>query len=375
MTAGLVALRGLVLKELRQIRADPRMIPVLVVAPVLQLLIFGYAANLDVATSRVAVVDQDGTAESRALAARFAGSSSFERVATLGDASTAEAMLARGEADLALVVPAGFARSRDGAAVQLVVDGADSTSAQIGLSSALGLLRAIGAEAAARASAAGGAEPAPSVEVRTTVLYNPEFRSRWFMIPGVLALVLLVVTLIATSMAVVREKELGTFELLAVSPVSRATLLAGKLVPFAAFGLLDTALVLAVSTSWFGVPLRGSVLLLLLATFPFVLCTLGLGLLVSTISSTQQQAMMTGVFLVMLPLVYFSGFIFPVESMPRLVRPLTELDPLRHLLLVLRGVMLRGVGAAELWAPIAKLAAIGIGVFVAAAAAFRKRAA
>ncbi len=376
MTGALVPLRGLVLKELRQIRADPRMIPVLVVAPLLQLLIFGYAANLDVANARVVVVDRDRGAASRALLDRLQGSPSLELVGAAPDGPAAERLLERGQADLVLTIPADFGAAAAGegrAALEVVVDGSDSTSAQIALASATGLLEAASAELAAGRAAAAGAGGAPPLEARTLVLYNPEFRSRWFMVPGVLALVLLIVTLIATSMAIVREKEIGTFELLAVSPVSRPVLLAGKLLPFAGFGLLDGVLVLAVSTFWFGVPMRGSVLLLLGAAFPFVLCSLGLGLLVSTLSRTQQQAMMTGVFFVMLPLIYFSGFVFPVESMPRVVQPFTELDPLLHLLVILRGVMLRGAGVAALWPAIAKLAAIGAVTFAAAVLLFRKR--
>ncbi|WP_242343355.1 ABC transporter permease [Anaeromyxobacter terrae] len=363
MTAGGVALRGLVLKELRHIRHDPRMLVVLIVAPLVQLLIFGYAANLDVASARMVLVDEDHTPASRALVAHFAASPSFELVGAAPDASAAEAALARGEADLALTVPAGFGRALgrgERVALQLAADGADSVAAQISLADASGLVASLG-----------GAPGA--VDVRRRVLYNPEFRSRWFLVPGVLALVLLVVMTIATSMAVVREKEMGTFELLAVSPVSRSTLLMGKLLPFAVIGLVDSILVLLVSRLWFGVPLRGSAVLLLAASFPFALCALGLGLLVSTVSRTQQQAMMTSVFLVMFPMIYFSGFVFPVESMPRPVAPLTELDPLRHHLLVLRAVMLRGAGVAVVAAPVAKLAALGGSVFALAVALFRKR--
>ncbi len=357
-----VALRGLVVKELRHVRHDPRMLVVLVVAPIVQLLIFGYAANLDVASARVVVVDEDRSARSRALARAFGASPSFELLGGAADAAAAEARLARGEADLALAIPRGFGTALErgeGATLQLTVDGADSVAAQISISAAAGLV-------------AGGAG-APGIELRRSVLYNPEFRSRWFLVPGVLAMILLVVMTLATSMAVVREKEMGTFELLAVSPVSRATLLAGKLLPFAAIGLVDAILVLAVSRFWFGVPLRGSAVLLLAATFPFGLCALGLGLLVSTASRTQQQALMTSVFLVMFPMIYFSGFVFPVESMPPGVWVLAELDPLRHLLLVLRGVMLRGVGPGAIAAPVVKLVVLGAGVFALAVALFRKR--
>lgn len=376
--SSLVPLGGLVRKELRQIRADPRMIPILVVAPLLQLVIFGYAATMDVTRARVAVLDHDASPESRELANRFAASDSFQLAGHVADGAAAEALLAAGRADLALIVPARWGRDLAAGApaeVQLLVDGTESTSASIGISGATGLLASLAREVAARrlAQADAEAQPPGGVEVRRLVLYNPDFKSRFFMVPGILAVVLLIVTMIATSMAVVREKELGTFEQLVVTPVTRPTLLAGKLLPFAAFGLLDGALVLLVSRWWFEVPLRGSALFLMGAAVPFVLCTLGLGLLVSTVSRTQQQAMMTAVFIVILPMIYFSGMVFPIESMPAVVQPFTEAVALKHLLLVLRGVMLRGAGLAELWPAVAKLAAIGVGTFALAATLFQKR--
>lgn len=373
--SALVPLRGLMLKELRQIRSDRAMIPVLLVAPVLQLLIFGYAATMDVTRARVAVLDLDRTPESRAMGERLGASDSFELAARVPTAAAADALLERGKADLAFVIPAGLGQAMSAgepAAVQLLVDGTESTSASIGITGATTLIEALAAEAGARR----GDEvqpPRPSVEVRRQVLYNPDFKSRFFMVPGVLAVVLLIVTLMATAMAVVKEKELGTFEMLVVTPVTRSILLAGKLIPFAVFGLVDSILVVLVSRFWFEVPLRGSTLLLLGSALPALLCTLGLGLLVSTISRTQQQAMVTALFLVMLPLLYFSGFIFPIESMPRLVQPVTEVDALTHLLEILRGVMLRGAGLAELWPSLAKLTAIGAITFAAAVAFFQKR--
>jgi ABC-2 type transport system permease protein len=328
---------------------------------------------MDVARARVAMVDRDGSPASRALAARIQASDSFTLVGHAAAAGDAEARLLAGSADLAITVPAGHGRELAAgrpAEVQVVVDGTESTTATIGIAGAAGLLGSLAAQGAGERLD----DPGPTgVEVRRLVLYNPDFRSRLFMVPGMLAIVLLIVTLIATAMAVVKEKELGTFEMLAVTPVTRSTLLAGKLLPFAAFGLLDSVLVLLLSRYWFDVPMRGSVLLLLGVAFPWVLCTLGLGLLVSTISRTQQQAMMTALFLVMLPLIYFSGFVFPIESMPRLVQPITEADPLKHLMLVLRGVMLRGAGLAELWPPILKLTAIGGLTFGASVVLFRKR--
>jgi len=371
----LVPLRGLMRKELRQIRSDRVMIPVLVLAPVLQLFIFGYAATMDVTRARVAVLDLDRTPESRAVAERLGASDSFELTARVPTAAAAEALLARGKADLAFIIPAGLGQAMSAsepAEVQLLVDGTESTSASIGIAGASTLIQGLAAEGEARRAAELESARA-SVEVRRQVLYNPDFKSRLFMVPGVLAVVLLIVTLMATAMAVVKEKELGTFEMLVVTPVTRSILLAGKLIPFAIFGLLDSVLVLLVSRFWFQVPLRGSALLLLGAALPTLLCTLGLGLLVSTISRTQQQAMVTALFLVMLPLLYFSGFIFPIESMPRLVQPVTEVDALTHLLEILRGVMLRGAGLGELWLSLAKLTAIGAITFAASVALFRKR--
>ena len=368
---GFIALRGLIVKELRQAFSDPKMIPLLVVGPVLQLVLFGYAATLDVATARVVVVDPDRSAESRALARRFAAADSFEFEGYVASPGLAAGSITRGEADVALVVGQGYGRSVAGGratSVQLLVDGTDSTSASVSIAGATGLVQSLSAELAQT----GGAGPG-RVVARSRVLYNPELKSRTFMVPGVLALVLLIVTMIATAMAVVREKETGTLEQLVVTPVSRSTLLAGKLIPFALFGLVDTFLVLVLSRTLFQVPFEGSVWLLLANVPAFLACTLGLGLLVSTISRTQQEAMMTALFLVMLPMIYVSGFVFPIESMPGPVQPLTELVPVRHFLVILRGVMLKGAGARELWPSIAKLAGLGVVTFGASVALFHKR--
>ena len=368
---GLIALRGLVVKELRQAFSDPKMIPLLVVGPVLQLVLFGYAASLDVATTRMVVVDPDGTSASRALARKFAAADSFEFQGERATAGLAAQAILRGEADVALLVGEGYGRAVANGkptAVQLLVDGTDSTSASVSIAGATGLVQSLSAELAqVDGPGLGG------VVARSRVLYNPELKSRTFMVPGVLALVLLIVTMIATAMAVVREKESGTLEQLVVTPVSRSTLLAGKLIPYALFGLVDTVFVLVLSRFWFQVPFEGSLWLLLANVPAFLACTLGLGLLVSTLSSTQQEAMMTALFLVMLPMIYVSGFVFPIESMPAWVQPLTELVPVRHFLVVLRGVMLKGAGAAELWPSMVKLAGLGVVTFGASVALFHKR--
>jgi ABC-2 type transport system permease protein len=378
--SGAVALRGLVRKELRQVRGDRRMLQILVVAPVIQLFVFAYAANLDVATTKVAVLDRDRSPESRALAARVRASDQLELVGEVGSDAEAEAWIGRGDAEIVVSVPAGYGRalaSDDGeTSVQLMIDGSNSVPASVGGTAVTGLVqrlaRRVGEERLARLGAEAPDLPA-SLAVRTRVLYNPELRSRLFLVPGILGTILMLVTLIATSMAIVRERELGTLEQLVVTPVSRPVLVAGKLIPFALFGFVDSTAVLAIAHFWFKVPLEGSVVLLLASVVPFLLSTLGLGLIVSTISRTQQQAMMTAVFFVMLPMIYLSGFVFPIESMPALIQPVTLVVPLRHFLVVVRAVMLKGAGLHELAVPLLQMTALGLVIFGSAVALFRKR--
>ncbi len=379
-SAGAIAFAGLVMKELRQVRSDPRILPLLVVAPLVQLVVLAYAANLDVATARVLVVDQDGSAEAREIAQRLPNTGSFEIWSTTDDPRRIDDALNRGDADVALTLPKGLGRTLGHgrpATVQLTVDGSDSTAASIALGAAGGLTQRLSREWSLVPSLPIASEAATQrtpVELVSRVLYNPDLRSRIFMVPGVLAMVLLVVTMIATSMAIVREKELGTLEQLVVTPISRTVLLAGKLVPFLLFGLVDSVVVLLVTRYWFEVPFVGSVAFLFANLAPYLASTLGLGLLVSTVSRTQQQAMMTALFLVMMPMLYLSGFVFPVESMPAVVRPLTEIVPLRHFLVILRGVMLKGAGLTALWPSVVKLWLIGLVTFAAAVALFQKRA-
>jgi ABC-2 type transport system permease protein len=208
-------------------------------------------------------------------------------------------------------------------------------------------------------------------EVR--VWFNPRLESRDFMIPGILALLLLVVTTNLSSMAIVREKELGTLEQLNVTPIARWELIAGKLLPYAVLGMVDVLLVIAVAVGWFEVPLRGSVLLLLAMCAVYLLTTLGLGLFVSTISATQQQAMITTSFFFLLPMVFLSGFIFPIENMPEAIQPFTYLIPLRYFLVILRGIFLKGVGLETLWPDALALFAWGVGILVLATLRSSKR--
>ncbi len=207
------------------------------------------------------------------------------------------------------------------------------------------------------------------------VWFNPELESRYFMIPGILALLLLVITTNLSLMAIVREREVGTLEQLNVTPIARWELIAGKLLPYGLIGLVDVLLVVAVALVWFEVPLRGSFLLLLALCVVYLMTTLGLGLFVSTISATQQQAMMTSSFFFLIPMVFLSGFVFPIENMPAWIQPVTYLSPLRYFLVILRGIFLKGIGLETLWPQAAALLAWGVGILTLAVLRSSKRSA
>jgi ABC-2 type transport system permease protein len=322
------------------------------------------------------VADGDRTAESRELVARFDASPNFTVVDTVTTVAHIERYLERGDAWMALSIPAGYHReveARRPVAVQVIADGSDSNSTTVALGYATNLIGAYAQELALAAPAAG---PAPAgIDARIRVWFNPQLESRHFMVPGVLALVLLVITTNLAAMAIVREKELGTLEQLNVTPLRRWELIAGKLLPYALIGLIDVFLVVSVAIFWFEVPLRGSLPLLVSLTAVYVLCTLSLGLFISTISETQQQAMMTAVFFFLMPMLYLSGFIFPIENMPAVIQPITYLIPLRYYLVIVRGIFLKGIGLELLWPQAAALAAWGAIVLSLAVARSRKRAA
>jgi ABC-2 type transport system permease protein len=375
----------IVVKEFLQLEQDRRMIPVIFVAPVLQLVIFGFAVNTDVSHVPIVLVDQDRTAASRELVDRFTSSSYFELVGTEASVSAIDGWLVAGRAQAALVIEAGYgAGGADGRAsrVQLVVDGSDAGPATVALGYGAAVVAAAGNDRLARSLRAAGGEAgvdpaapprAGRTELAPRVWYNPDLLSRWFYVPAVLAMILMIMTMLLSAMAVVREKEIGTMEQIMVTPIRSWQLIAGKLLPFAAIGLVQVFLVTGVAVFGFGVPLRGSFLLLLLLTQLFVLNTLGLGLLVSTVVRTQQQAMMTAAFTMMLPMVYLSGLIFPIENMPPAIQYVTYAIPLRYYADIIRGIFLRGSGLDVLWPQALTLAVMGLAILAVASLRFRKR--
>lgn len=369
-----------ILKEVLQLRQDRKMIPVMIVGPIMQLLALGFAANLDVNLVPTLLVDQDRTPESRRLAERFGGSGYFALVGSVDTAEAVEPWLVDGRAQLALVVPAGYgadvAAGRR-ARLQVIADGSDANSAVLGLGYASRLVAGLGGELVQRTlraqpQARARLARAGRVELVPRVFYNPDLKSRWFYVPAVLAMVLMLVTMMLPSMAVVREKEIGTLEQISVTPLRPWQLILGKLVPFVVIGLLDTLLITGLARLVFGVPLNGSLLTLLCLTLLYILNTLGLGLLVSTLVSNQQQAMMASAFVLMVPMIYISGLIFPIENMPAVFQVASLATPVRYYGNVVRGVFLRGAGWDVLWTDGAALLGMGVVILTLASLRFRK---
>ena len=364
----------LIRKEFQELRRNPRMVRVLLVAPVLQLILLGYAATTDVKNVPTLVVDADRTPASRDLIGCFEGSPYFSIVGVTSNNQDINTALERRTAWLALSIPAGYGEAIGNGTpvtVQLIADGTDSNSTTVGLAYATSLI----AEKAVDVAVARVGRPGRvlgSLEGRTRVWFNPQLLSQHFMVPGVLALLLMITTGVLGAVAVVREKELGTLEQLNVTPLKRWELIVGKLLPFGLLGVIQVFLVVGVAVLWFQIPLRGSFLLLFALSLVYLTCTLGLGLLVSTISGTQQQAMMTAVFFFMIPMIYLSGFIFPIENMPAIIQPLTYLIPLRYYLVIVRGIFLKGVGLESFWREAVLMLAWGVTVLTLATLRSRK---
>jgi ABC-2 type transport system permease protein len=359
-------------KEFLELRQNPRIFGIVIVAPIIQLTVLGYAANMDVRNVPVVVADGSRTASSRTLIARFEGSPYFRVLDTVTTVREIDPYIERGQAWLAIAIPTDYERriAEGGTArLQLVADGSDANSTSLALGYASNLIAAHAEELLA---ARPPGRPTGGVEARIRVWFNPELLSRDFYIPGVLALLLLVVTANLSSMAIVREREIGTYEQLSVTPLTRRALILGKLLPYGLIGMIDVFLVIAVAVLWFEIPLLGSPLLLIAMSALYLMATLGLGLFVSTMSETQQQAMMTTVFVFLMPMIYLSGFIFPIENMPYAIQLVTYLIPLRYFLVIVRGIFLKGVGLDVLWPEAAALAAWGIVVLALAVSRSRK---
>ncbi len=363
-------MKHIVIKEFLQVLRDKRMRFFLFVPPLIQLFMFGYVVTMDVNNISTALLDLDKSSESRELARRFESSGYFTINRTPASVEELRELLDRGEVLCAIQIKREFSddlKKRIPTDVQVIVDGTYSNTALIALSYANGIIAKFSQDRTLPIIRTGTA-----IDLRTSVWYNPDLKSRNYYVPGVIASIIMLVSLMLTSMAVVREREVGTMEQLMVTPIRPIELMLGKTLPFAAISFIDMLLVTAVGTLWFDIPIRGSLVLLLAGTAIYLLSVLGTGLFISTISKTQQQALMAAMFFNM-PAILLSGFAFPIENMPKIFQYITYVNPLRYFLTIIRGVFLKGNGIAILWPPMAALFLVGIVVFALSSLRFRKR--
>jgi len=359
-------------KEALHIRRDPRSLFLAIGLPIILVLIFSYAINYDIRHAPIGVLDQDRTVLSRDLISRTQSNEYFDLRVLLDDYAQADGLLKTGLVRLVIVIPANFAKDVErgaDAAVQLLVDGSNNNTALITLGYVSKLIQKFIADIFAERLASRGGPAAggiPMVEARTRVWYNPELKTTNFIVPGLFAVVMMVMTAMLTSLTVAREWENGTMEQLISSPVRGGEIIIGKLIPYFGLGMIQVLLIVLTGTFVFGVPLRGNLLGLFTVCAVFLFCGLGIGLLVSIIAKNQQLAYTVAILTTMLPAFLLSGFISPIASMPRIIQIVTYIVPARYFLTALRGIFLKGYGFGQIWTEIAILAAFAALVFIAA---------
>jgi len=373
----LARLKQMLIKEFIQVFRDKRTRFLLFGPPIIQMVIFGYAATFEIHHVPTVVLDLDHSQESRELFSRFSSSPYFDVQRQLTDSRQMGELIDQGKATVGLEIHAGFAQNlRKGqiAPLQVIVDATNSNTALIAsgyiTQIALGFAQDYQKDRIYRI-APQMVERIPSVQLESRPWYNPDLRSRWFFVPGIIGSLTLVLVVTLTAFAVVREREIGTLEQIMVTPIRPAEFILGKTLPFFLIGLFDASLIATVGTLWFQVPFRGHVLVLATGVILFLLCMLGVGLLISTVSSTQQQAMVTAFFFIM-PAITFSGFGFPISTMPPWLQYFTYLSLLRYFLDVLRGTYLKGVGMEILWPQMAAMAGLGLSLLTIAVLRFHK---
>jgi len=367
----LLRVRRMVAKELRQIFRDERTKRVIFVSPVIQLILFGYAVNTDVHNVATALVDHDRTTESRELVSALTASGYFRIVSTSDRPADLGYALDHGDAVVGLEIPSGYGAdllAGRSPAVQLLLDGTNSNTATVAQGYATRIVQQLGARVGSPTSLAMGGAP---VDLRARAWFNPSLESRVYNVPAVIGVIVLLMCLLLTALGVVREREVGTLEQLLVSPLSPGELMLGKTIPVAGIALVQLTLVTTVALLWFDVPLRGSVPTLLMAAALFILAGLSFGLLISTISSTQQEAFLA-MFLFLLPAIILSGFLYPISTMPEFFQKLTLVNPLRHFLEIVRGIFLKGAGVRELWVQFSVLGSMAAGGLFVATRRFRR---
>lgn len=366
-------------KEVLQILRDPRTLAVVLVMPFVMLTLYGYAIKMDVRHLRTAVLDQDRSSVARDFLRAFQHSEYFDLVRYLDRPREIDSVLDRGEVVLVVVVPRHLARDLANGrevAVQVIVDGSDPAQASIALGYMAGVVQSYSSQITLAAATAAGlprGTVAPPLDVQPRVWYNPDLQSTNFIVPGLIAVILMMLSALLTSMTVVRERERGTLEQIVVSPIMPYELMLGKILPYVFIAFLDVILVLAAGQLLFHVPLRGSVALLLGLSLLYVLVALGLGLLISTVVGSQQTAMVMAMVGTQLPAMLLSGFVFPIMNMPPAIQALTYLIPARYFLVIIRGIFLKGVGFSYLWRDALYLLIFGVVLLLLATLRFKKR--
>jgi ABC-2 type transport system permease protein len=374
-------IRHIMKKEVQQTARDRRMFGILFAAPIIQSVVFGYAINMDLKAQPAVVADLDRSATSRAVVQALRADDSFQIVGAVDSHAAAEAAIFDGTASLALLIPRGFESdlAQGSAELLVVMDGSDSNSAlragqeatQILNQRAVTLQRdRVAQMLAARGTAAEGVVPELRLESRAW--YNPQLRTVVYFVPAVFGLVLTLISMLLTAMGLTREKEIGTLEQIMVTPVKPIELMIGKTLPYAVFGLVDVGFIVSLASILFDIPVRGSLWALFGVSALFLMTTLGMGLFISTISGTQQQAMLTSFFII-LPAIMLSGYVYPIENMPELAIWLTYANPLRYYIQLTRGIMVKGAEISDLWRQTLALALLGSAVLLGAASRFRKR--
>ncbi|QAT16367.1 ABC transporter permease [Candidatus Velamenicoccus archaeovorus] len=368
--------KSIFIKEFKQIFRDPRMKTIIFITPLIQIILFGYAANKDINFVPTAIFDRDNTKESRELLRDFTYSKYFVPKYFIDTEEAENLVLDKGQASLVIRIDRGYGRDLEAgkdAQIQLAYDGTDSNTAMVVMGYANTIMQdyqynLLKQEALER----GGIKYAPGVDLRDRAWFNGNLISRNYYLPGVIAIIVTMMSLLLSSMAIVKEKEIGTMEQLIVSPLRPIELILGKLLPFGIIALVQVVLITALGVLWFRIPLRGNSLLLLLTTCIYLFTTLGIGLFISTISSTQQESMMS-VFLFYLPTVLLSGFAYPIANMPQAIQIFTYLNPLRYFMIIIRGIFLKGVGITVLWQQMVPLLFIGMCVIVLSTLQFKRK--
>jgi ABC-type multidrug transport system, permease component len=370
-------LKQMLIKELIQVVRDKRSRFILIGPPIIQMLVFGYAANFEIRNVSTVIVDRDNSLQSRELISRFTSSPYFDVKQQLSDPRIAHDLIESGGTTLALEIDSGFAQKLEKgqtAPLQVIVDATNSNTALIASSYVAQVAQGFAAQTQhdrINRVAPQLIEQIPSVQLQQRPWYNPDFSSRWFFVPGVIGSLTTLLVITLTSFAVVREREIGTLEQIMVTPIRPVEFILGKTLPFFLIGLFDALLIGLVGTFWFQIPFRGHISVLLVGAVVFLISMLGVALLISTVSSTQQQAMVTSFFVIM-PTITFSGFGFPISAMPQWMQILSYAIPLRYFLVILRGTYLKGVGFDVLWPQMAAMSAIGLCVLTFAILRFHK---